>query len=176
MSTQRMEVGKAYSAAIEAILATPELASKRYLLTLEHDNIPPPDGLVRLLERAEAHPEYAAIGGLYFTKGEDGVPQIWGNPREMPLNFKPQTPVPGELMECCGTGMGFTLYRLDLFKDERLRKPWFETKAEWNPSVGSRVFTQDLWFATDMRKYGYRCAVDCAVSVGHYDSRTDVVW
>lgn len=166
-----MEVGDAYSRTIESIVAHPELQNWKYILTLEHDNIPPPDGLLRLLETAEAHPEFAAIGGLYFTKGEGGVAQIWGNPAEFPINFKPQRPVAEQLVECNGTGMGFTLFRMGLFKDPKLRRPWFKTGA----SVGG-VYTQDLYAWTDFRQHGYRCAIDCRVKVGHYDQGNDTVW
>ena len=79
---QGMEVGEAYSAALEQILAHPELGSWEYMLTIEHDNMPPADGVLKLLERMEDHPELACIGGLYFTKGEGGVAQIWGDLRE----------------------------------------------------------------------------------------------
>jgi hypothetical protein len=160
-----MEVGEAFSQTIANILAHPELNKFKYILTMEHDNTPPPDGLVKLLARMEAHPEYSCIGGLYWTKGPEGVPQIWGDPRaaDQP-NFRPQRPVPGQLVECVGTGMGFNLWRMDMFKDERLRKPWFKTVA------GSEgVGTQDLYAWSDFRKYGYRCAIDCDVLVGHYD-------
>lgn len=166
-----MEVGEAYSQAIEQILAHPEMSQWEYILTLEHDNVPPPDGVLKLLERMEAHPELACIGGLYWTKGEGGVPQIWGDPKDPVLNFRPQPPIPGELVECCGTGMGFNLWRLSMFKDERLKKPWFRTIA------GSEgIGTQDLTFWSDARKYGYRCAIDCGVLVGHYDFSTDTMW
>lgn len=159
-----MEVGEAFSQSIAMILAHPELSKFKYLLTLEHDNTPPPDGLVKLLARMEAHPEYACIGGLYWTKGDGGVPQIWGDPKDPILNFRPQRPAPGELVECCGTGMGFNLFRLDMFKDDRLRKPWFKTQCG-----ADGVGTQDLYFWSDARKYGYRAAIDCDVLVGHYD-------
>lgn len=169
---QGMEVGEAYSAAIENILAHPELSQWEYVLTLEHDNCPPGDGLIKLIEKLETHPEYAAIGGLYFTKGEGGCAQIWGNPYEAPLNFRPQLPDPnGGLVECCGTGMGFTLFRLSMFKDERLRKPWFKTLCG-----AEGVSTQDLYGWGDFRKYGYRCAIDCSVRVGHYDSQNQIMW
>lgn len=168
-----MEVGAAYSNTIEAILSNDDLKNWRYLLCLEHDNVPPPDGLVKLLETAEAHPEFDAIGGLYFTKGEGGQPQIWGNPKEFPLNFKPCPPdISGGLVECNGTGMGFTLFRLDMFKDDRLRKPWFKTTA----SQSEGAFTQDLYFWVDAKKHGFRCAIDCSVKVGHYDLASDIVW
>lgn len=168
-----MEVGAAYSSAIDLILMNPDLSKWKYILCLEHDNAPPQDGLVRLLQQMEAHPEFAAIGGLYFTKGELGCAQIWGAPRE-PTNFRPQLPDPfGGLVECCGTGMGFTVFRLATFLDKRLRKPWFKTV---NGSEGQGVGTQDLYFWGDARKHGYRCAVDCSIRVGHYDSANDFMW
>lgn len=166
-----MEVGQAYSQAIEAILAHPDLREWEYILTIEHDNIPPQDGVLKLIEKMEAHPEYACIGGLYWTKGEGGVPQIWGDPSDPVLNFRPQVPIPGALQECCGTGMGFNLWRMAMFKDERLRKPWFVTSA----GIGG-VGTQDLYFWGDARKYGYRCAIDNSCLVGHYDISTDTCW
>lgn len=165
------EVGEAYSNSIAQILEHPELSKWEYLLTIEHDNGPPQDGLLKLIARMEEHPEFACIGGLYWTKFENGVPQIWGDPKDSVLNFRPQPPVPGQLVECCGTGMGFNLWRLKMFKDERLRKPWFKTIAG-KEGLG----TQDLYFWGDARKYGYRCAVDCDCLVGHFDSGTDTWW
>lgn len=166
------EVGDAYSSAIESILAHPDLSQWEYVLTVEHDNAPPPDGIIKLVERMEAHPEFACIGGLYWCKGEGGVPQIWGDPKDPIINFRPQPPDPnGGLVECCGTGQGFNLWRLEMFKDSRLRRPWFKTLAG-KEGVG----TQDLYFWGDARKYGYRCAIDCSVLVGHYDAAADVMW
>lgn len=170
---EEMEVGHAFSTAVSQIIAHPELSQWEYMLTIEHDNMPPFDGLVRLIKQMEEHPEFACIGGLYFTKGEGGCAQIWGDPKDPVLNFRPQVPVDGQLVECCGTGMGFNLWRLSMFKDERLRKPWFRTL---NGSEGQGVGTQDLYFWGDARKYGYRCAIDCGVKVGHYDMSTGIVW
>lgn len=165
---QGMEVGDAYSTAIQGVLDHPELSKWEYILTIEHDNTPPQDGVIRLLEQMEAHPEFACIGGLYFTKGYGGVAQIWGDPKDPVMNFRPQMPDPmGGLVECCGTGMGFNLWRLSMFKDPKLRKPWFFTQTK------NGVGTQDLVFWGDARKHGYRCAIDCSVKVGHYDLRGD---
>lgn len=166
-----MEVGDAYSQAIEGVLAHQELSTWEYILTIEHDNLPPQDGLIKLIESMDAHPEFSCIGGLYWTKGEGGCPQIWGDPKDGILNFRPQVPLPDQVQECCGTGMGFNLWRLSMFKDEKLRKPWFKTIAG-QEGVG----TQDLRFWADARKYGYRCAIDTRVKVGHYDESNDICW
>lgn len=165
------EVGEAYSTMIAGILDHPDLKDWEYLLTIEHDNVPPPDGVLKLVRRMEAHPEFSCIGGLYWTKGEEGVPQIWGDPNDPVLNFRPQPPQVGKLVECCGTGMGFNLWRLSMFRDPQLRRPWFKTEA----GIGG-TGTQDLYFWGDARKYGYRCAIDCDVLVGHHDERTGITW
>lgn len=162
-----MEVGEAFSQTIQHILNDPVLGKAKYLLTVEHDNIGPADGFVKLLQAMHANPQYACIGGLYFTKGYGGVPQIWGDPKDPILNYRPQMPDPaGGLVECNGTGMGYNAWRLDMFRDERLRKPWFKTT---DGTSGQGMQTQDLYFWSDAKKYGYRCAVHCGVRVGHYD-------
>jgi hypothetical protein len=172
MLAEGMEVGEAYSQTIEMILGHPDLKDWEYLLTVEHDNLVPSDGVVKLIARMEAHPELSCIGGLYFTKGEGGVAQIWGDPKDPVTNFRPLPPDPnGGLVECCGTGMGANLFRLSMFKDPKLRKPWFKTLQ------GKDGFaTQDLYFWGDARKHGYRCAIDCDVKVGHLDPQTGIVW
>lgn len=166
MAALGMEVGDAYSSAISEIIAHPDLSQWEYVLTMETDNCPPADGLVRLIQQMEAHPEYACIGGLYWCKGPGGCAHIWGDPRDPQINYRPQVPVAHQLVECVGTSMGFNLWRMSLFKDVRLRRPWFKTL---NGAEGLGVGTQDLYAWNDFRKFGYRCAVDCSILVGHYD-------
>ena len=129
-----MEVGAAYTAAIETILAHPDLSTWKYVLTLEEDNLPPPDGLLKLSESLD---RYAAVGGLYWTKGEGGQPMIYGAPSGL-LNFQPQVPRVDTVQECRGLGMGFTLFRMDLFRDERIPRPWFETVQTWSQEAGGK--------------------------------------
>lgn len=173
MAAIGMEVGEAFSNAIEQILAHPDLSTWEYILTIEHDNIPQPDALLKLLKRMDEHPELSVISGLYWTRGEGGQPQIWGDVNDPQLNFRPQIPVEGKLIECNGTGMGFALWRISMFKDTKLRKPWFKTLTGIE---GQGVGTQDLYFASDARKYGYRFGVDCDCKIGHLDIETDIVW
>ena len=60
-----------------------------------------------------------------------------------------------------------------MFKDERLRKPWFKTLTGKD---GEGTGTQDLYAWNDFRKYGYRGFVDCGCKVGHYDHHADIMW
>jgi hypothetical protein len=162
------EVGDAYSMAVDVVLKHPVMSEFPFILTLESDNIPPQDGLLKLLRHMNMHPEFAAISGLYWTKGKEGIPQIWGDPKDPEYNLRPQPPDPnGGLVECCALGMGFCLWRTEVFRDPRLRRPWFKTDESG---------TQDAYFWDDARAHGYRCAVACDVPVGHYDVKTNIVW
>lgn len=167
-----MEVGAAYSAAVQMILDHPDLSKWKYMLTLEEDNLPPPDGLLRLYESIDGH---GAVGGLYWTKGEGGQPMVYGDPAGI-LNFRPQVPIPDTVQECNGLGMGFTLFDLDVFRDPRIPRPWFRTVQEWSAERGGMSMTQDLYFFENARKAGYRFAVDTRVKVGHLDSQSGIVW
>lgn len=164
-----MEVGEAYTNAVEGIMSEPSLREFEYMLTVEHDNLPRPNGVLKLIERMEAHPEMHCISGLYFQKGEGGYPQIWGDPNDPEPNFRPQPPVNGELVECQGVGMGFALWRLSMFREDKIPRPWFKT-------VTYPAMSQDLFFWSLARPLGYRCSVDCSVKVGHLDPDTGIVW
>lgn len=172
---ENAEVGAAYEEGLKIILGHPELSTWEYVLTVEADNIPPADGVLKLIRSMEAHPEFDCIGGLYWTKGEGGVPQIWGDVTDPVLNWRPQAPVQGQLVECNGTGMGFNLWRMSFFKrlaEAKMERPWFKTVASAEEGMG----TQDLYFWGKARKLGARCAIACDVLVGHLDTRTGVIW
>lgn len=158
------EVGEAYNKMLVQILSTPSLAKFNYILCVEEDNMPPWNGLHLLYESIQG---YDGVGGLYWTKGEAGVPMIWGDPKE-PETFVPQAPLKDTVQECNGLGMGFTLFRLDIFKDPRFEfGKWFVT------GDGK---TQDLYFCLNAKRMGYRFAVDTRCKVGHFCNLTDVVW
>ncbi len=167
------EVGHAYNMAVEMILGNPELSKWKYMLTIEEDNLPPPDGLIKLYESMD---KYDVVGGLYWTKGESGQPMIYGDPSVLPLNFIPQKPIPETVQPASGLGMGFNMFKIDMFKDPKIPKPWFETKNEFIPGVGAKVYTQDLYFFENAGKAGYKFACDTRIRVGHLDVENDVVW
>lgn len=165
------EVGQAYNNAIEGILADKQLSTWRYILTLEEDNAPPPDGLLKLYESMD---KYSVVGGLYWTKGEGGQPMIYGDPTMMPKSFIPQLPIPDTIQHCNGLGMGFNLFRLDMFK--KLEKPWFKTQQEYIPGVGTRGYSQDLYFYERAAMHGHKFACDTRVKVGHWDEMNQMMW
>lgn len=195
-----LEVGDAYNIAIEQILTSPGLKNFRYMLTLEYDNIIPPPSpqlptgaLMPLYDDMEKG--FDVVGGLYWTKGDYSLPLIYGNPkekREAPAGmFKVRNDwKPGELVECNGMGMGFTLFKMDLFRDERLGsikrdkngqfiKPFFKTANEFDVNheqPGLKMYTQDLWFFEKFRKAGYRCAVNTKVKLGHKDFKSGIIY
>jgi len=175
MIISNMEVGEAYEQAVQQILAHPDLSKWKYMLTLEEDNMPPPDGLLKLLESIETE-KLDAVGGLYWTKGEGGQPMIYGNPNEMPRNFVPQLPQANTIQRCNGLGMGFTLFRISMFQSKKIEPPFFKTLQEFKPYVGGSTFTQDLYFFNKACDAGFKFASDTRVLVGHYDYQNDFTW
>ncbi len=175
------EVGVAYTNTIQGILANPDLSRWKYVLTLESDNLPPPDAHVRLLETIEAG-NYDGVSGLYWTKGEHNQPMAYGNPEHYrqtgELEFRPrdvrEALTKGQVMDVNGIAMGCSLYRLDVFRE--IPPPWFVTVADVIDGKGPIGFTQDLYFAKQARARGKRFAVDMRVRVGHLDEKTGVIY
>lgn len=168
MCLEGFEVGKAYNEAITQILSSPQLSKFPYILTVEEDNTPSPDSLLKLYKSID---KYDAVGGLYWIKGEAGVPMIWGDPKE-PGTYVPQVPIENTIQECNGLGMGWTLFRTDMF-----RNPGFEF-GRWFETIGekSQFMTQDLYFFKRAQELGYKFAVDTSCKIGHYCSQTNTIW
>lgn len=181
------EVGEAYTEAVNMVLNNPELSTWKYFCAVEDDMILPPDALIRLYESIEAGP-FDAVGGIYWTKGDYNMPQIYGDPEKFRnsgvLDFAPLDPRPylaqgQSVVECNGTAMGCTLYRVQMFKDMvKAYGPnikFFETVNDLTPD-GPQCFTQDLKFASMAKKIGKRFAIDFRVRCGHLDIYTDTVY
>jgi phage-related protein len=171
-TVENMEVGDAYQQAVAMILDNPELSKWKYLLTIEHDNLPPQDGLLKLLESIK---DYDAVGGLYWVKGEFGQPMIYGDPKIKPRNYIPQLPRKGEVQVCNGLGMGFTLFRIQMFKELRAMGKWPLFKTVQNVEKGE-IMTQDLAFFKTAGEAGYKFASDNRVAVGHLEIESGRVW
>ena len=172
------EVGAGYNYAIKnMILGNPTFSTYKYLLCIEDDNIPPPNGVVHLLESIAGNPEFSAVSGMYWTKTDPPIPMIYGNPAD-PMDAIPQIPQDETLQECNACGMGFTVFNMDIFRDERLSPgEWFQTVSEFDKEAkGGIRMTQDLYFFLKARQLGYRFAVDTSVRVGHYDRASNIIF
>jgi hypothetical protein len=168
------EVGESYNAMIHSILANPELSKWKYVMTIEDDNLIPPEAHIRLLESIEFG-KFDAVSGLYFTKGDHNMPMAYGDPQEYAqtkvLDFRPrdvrEALRAGQIMPVNGIAMGCALWRMSLYKE--IPPPWYQTVADVVPGKGTQVFTQDLHFCQTAVQRGKRFAVDLRVRVGHLD-------
>lgn len=175
------EVGHAYDRMLEFVVNHPDLSKWKYVLTLEDDNLPPPDAHIRLLESIEWS-GFDAMAGLYFTKGDINMPMAYGDPavyaKTGVLDFKPidvrSAVSAGNILEVNGVAMGCTLYKMDLFR--QIKSPWFVSVADVVPDKGPVAFTQDLFFCKQAKSLGKRFGVDTRVHVGHLDTATGAVY
>lgn len=168
---ESMKVDDAYNALIKYILDHPHLSKFKYILTIEEDNLPPADGLLKLYESID---DYDVIGGLYWSKSDDGFPMIFGDPTVDKYDAKPQIPKYGEIQQACALGMGFNLFKLDMFRE--IKEPWFKTLESEDRVEGTAQVTQDFYFYRKASDLGYKFACDNRVLVGHYDSKKDKVY
>lgn len=168
---ESMKVDDAYNSLIKYILDNEYLSKFKYILTIEEDNLPPSDGLLKLYEGMK---DYDVVGGLYWGKSDNGFPMIFGDPNKDPLDTAPQTPEKNCLQQCNALGMGFNLFKLDMFRN--VEKPWFKTVEESDPIYGDQQVTQDIYFYRKAAEKGYKFACNTNILVGHYDTKTDKVY
>ena len=167
-----MKVDAGYNALIRYILDNPFLSKFKYVLTIEEDNLPPTDGLLELYKSMD---KYDVVGGLYWEKTENGFPMMFGDPKKGPLDPKPQLPIKGTVQHVNALGMGFNLFKLDMFRN--IEEPWFKTVNEANREEGTvKQFTQDIYFYRKAAEAGYKFACDTSILVGHYDLSKDIVY
>jgi len=167
-----MEKYDAYNSIIEQILTTPGLNEFKYVLTLEENTIFPLDGLIRLFESIE---KYDVVGGLSWTPGVEGRPMIYGDPHGMLQTFTHVAPLAETVQPCLAVGTGFALFKLALFKDDRVPRPWFRhpLRHETGKPAGNKP---DMSFFQNLHMLGYKVACDTRVKVGTYDPVNDLVW
>lgn len=179
------EVGHAYDQMINMILNHPELGKWKYVMTLETDNLIPPDAQIRLLESIEEF-KLDAVGAIYFTKGDHSMPMAYGDPEQYaktgvleftPRDIRPFVGTGRHVMPVNGIAMGCSLYRTELLrKMAKANKRMFETVSDVTPQ-GPMAFTQDLKFCREaITQFGARFGVDLRVKVGHLDLSSGRVW
>jgi len=168
---ESMQVDSAYNSLIKYILNNPYLSKFKYVLTIEEDNLPPADGLLKLYESMD---KYDVVSGLYWSKSENGFPMLFGDPDTDKFDSKPLVPKPGEVQPAAALGMGFNLFKLDMFRN--IEEPWFKTVQDVDPIYGITTMTQDFYFYRKAAEKGYKFACDNRVLVGHLDTKNDIVY
>lgn len=164
------EVGLGYQEGVRAILGDPHLRTFKYVFTLEEDNLPPPDAMLRLYESIT---DYDIVGGLYWMKAEGGTPVCFGDPQASEFNVRPVVPPPNTVMPVTMIGLGCTLWRTDVFRT--VPEPWFQTVVDYDEATGGTCMTQDVPFFAEAWKRGLRVGVDSRVRVGHM-SADGTIW
>lgn len=174
------EVGDAYENAFHAILEDPDLKNFKYLMTIEDDNTVPPFAHVQLLQSLIKF-NFDAMSGLYFTKGEFGMPMAFGDPEtfrnEKFFDSRPRDVRDAvqneEVIEVNAIAMGCAVWKIETLK--KLERPIFKTWDQYTER-GYAGQTQDIFVSEKIRRAGGRLGVDCRVKVGHVDTKTGEVW
>lgn len=171
------EVGKAYETMVDHLRNPATGLDKfKYLLTMEHDNVPQPDALMKLYEDMDSG-KWDAVGSLYWTKGEvASMPMCYGKVDVFPKDFAPWCPPLETVSECHGLGMGFTLFKTKMFLDPKFERPLFLTEQTWDRQKGITGFTQDLRFFQAASRLGYRFACSTRVLTGHFSVEENRVY
>lgn len=178
------DLDNAYNTAIITILNHPELKDRRWVLTMEDDNIPPPDGILKLVDSMlENNNEFRAISGTYWTKPSRDViehaPIAFGCPDIGEWNMMaPPLTEDGSVVPCCLIPLGFTLIDTNVFRE--LEYPWFKTLEQHDTSRG--IFEQnvgatpDSYFFQKMWQKNMKIGCRGDIKVGHLDSKTNQIW
>jgi hypothetical protein len=169
------------------------IQSTRFVFTTEHDNILPTNAVTGLMaaiytcpdceeeitdtekwECKNGHHGYDAVSGLYFTKGIPPRPMAYGNPKNGPDDFTPQSVkqavIDKKTIPVNGIAMGCAVWRKELFR--QVSYPWFKT-IEKDNMAGTGGATQDLFFCKRAAiEAGARFGVCCKVRVGHTNLKT----
>jgi hypothetical protein len=145
-----------------------------YLFFVDDDIVLPPDALVRLLETAEADPQTAVVGGLYYSR--DAVRPLavdgW-DPNDTTSAFIPAF-TSGSNDPVDGIGFGCALLRVEPAR--ALAPPYFPAHVfiERRSHV-ARQCDEDFRYCERVRDAGFRVRLDARVRCGHYDRARDVV-
>jgi hypothetical protein len=200
------EVGQAYDTLVKVIRDSKDYGEFPYILTIEDDNLPPRDGVEKLLQVMESGP-WDAVAGLYHTKDPRRTPLVLGDvegyKKTGRQDFSPidvsKIPQGQRTVEVLAVPMGFTLWRMSFFRD--VPEPWYLTtqgmvglgggkyvsieefellwhsgKIDRTKRYESPCYTQDVHACAKGLGLGKRYCVDLTCNVGHKDVKKGVIY
>lgn len=137
-----------------------------FLFMLGDDVLPPPDVLVKMIQRMWDKPDIHMLTGVYWTKMYPTHPYIWRGLQKGPyLDWKY-----GEFFPVDWAGCDCLLLRLSP-EIKALGPDWFSTDWVWEPSQEKPdvLATEDFYFYVRAKKAGLDLWCDTDIQCGHED-------
>ncbi len=119
-----------------------------HILFIDSDMLFPRDVITQLL----AHKK--DIVGVKYNKREFPLVEV-----SKPLEKAEET-----LYQAQYVGFGLVLINLDVFRNEKLKLPWFNFGRD---DKGGHIMGEDVWFCYTARDAGYEVWIDPTIKMGH---------
>jgi predicted SAM-dependent methyltransferase len=155
-----------------------------YLVTISDDVLPPPNMVMKMLDKIgrtypdeQGRPVRASmLTGVYWRKTSPSEPYIYrdllkGSYRD----WKAGEFFPVDFAGCDALMVEVSMLRELAAKDPD--KPFFSTDWSWQEGdPSSPIATEDFWFYTFARLYGYRLFCDSGIQCFHEDRATGMLF
>jgi hypothetical protein len=129
-----------------------------FVLTIDYDTLFTPDDVRRLVQIADANPEYAAIASMQ-SKREESVALLCRKDQTTREQLR------ADVLPCDSAHFGLTLIRTAALKD--VPKPWFLCQPDPEGGYGDGRIDADVAFWHKLRAAGHKAGVTPHVAVGH---------
>jgi hypothetical protein len=143
-----------------------------YLFFVDDDIVLPPKALKLLLQTAQADPQTAVVGGLYYTR--DSIRPIavanWTSSDTSTAHIPPYTTRSNGIVD--GIGFGCALLRISAAR--ALSAPYFPAHIFIERAARRvRLCDEDYLYCERIREAGFTVRLDARVRCGHYDRTSD---
>ena len=145
-----------------------------YLFFVDDDVVFPANALELLIETAEADPQTAVVGGLYYSR--DSVRPIAVADWDSSDTSTAHVPAFTSTSKDAVAGIGFGCALLRVSAAEKLTAPYFPAHVYIERSVRrARLCDEDYLYCERVRRAGNFVRLDARVRCGHYDRASDSV-
>jgi hypothetical protein len=170
--TRSVAVGNFVPAQRELIMSEAIAQDADYLFFVDDDIVLPADALQQLVQTAQADPETAVVGGLYYSR--DSIRPItvanWNSTDTSSAHIPAFTSTSSAIVD--GIGFGCALLRVATAKT--LMPPYFPVHIYIERAAHSvRLCDEDYLYCERVRKAGFSVRLDARVRCSHYDRGSD---
>ncbi len=149
----RTMIDSARNMLVENALKIPDAT---HLLMIDDDHVFSPDLVKRMLDH-----NVDVIGALAFKRNDDFQPCCYRKGEDN--HHYPMLPSVFQEVDVIGTGA--MLFKLDIFKDNKLKFPWFETG--YDKETPPNHWSVDFNFCIKAKEAGYKIWCDPTIEIGH---------